>query len=51
MGKRSSHAALAIRLAETGHPGPIPGDPFPLNGLDAEREQRYRRKVRPQSDG
>jgi len=27
MGKRSSHAALAIRLAETGHPGPIPGDP------------------------
>ena len=51
MGKRSSHAALAIRLAETGHPGPIPGDPFPLNGLDAEREQSYRRKVRPQSDG
>jgi len=51
MGKRSSHAALAIRLAETGHPGPIPGDPFPFNGLDAEREQSYRRKVRPQSDG
>jgi len=51
MGKRSSHAALAIRLAETGHPGPIPGDPSPLNGLDAEREQSYRRKVRPQSDG
>src|SRR6266853_3832657 len=51
MGKRSSHAALAIRRAETGHPGPIPGDPLPLTGPDAEREQSYRRKVRPQSDG
>jgi phosphate starvation-inducible protein PhoH and related proteins len=51
MGKRSSHAALAIRLAETGYPGPISGDPFPATGPDAEREQSYRRKVRPQSDG
>jgi phosphate starvation-inducible PhoH-like protein len=51
MGKRSSHAALAIRLAETGHPGPISGDPFPLTSSDADREQSYRRKVRPQSDG
>src|SRR5712671_5679457 len=51
MGKRSSHAALAIRLAETAHAGPISGDPFPLIGPDAEREQSYRRKVRPQSDG
>jgi phosphate starvation-inducible protein PhoH and related proteins len=41
MGKRSSHAALAIRLAEV-------GDQFPP---EAEREQSYRRKVRPQSDG
>jgi phosphate starvation-inducible PhoH-like protein len=40
MGKRSSHAALAIRLAEIGDLGP-----------DTEREQAYRRKVRPQSDG
>lgn len=40
MGKRSSHAALAIRLAEI-------GDPL----HDTEREQAYRRKVRPQSDG
>jgi phosphate starvation-inducible protein PhoH and related proteins len=40
MGKRSSHAALAIRLAEVGDFGP-----------EAEREQSYRRKVRPQSDG
>lgn len=40
MGKRSSHAALAIRLAEIGDPGP-----------ETERQQAYRRKVRPQSDG
>jgi phosphate starvation-inducible protein PhoH and related proteins len=40
MGKRSSHAALAIRLAEIGDTGP-----------DTEREQAYRRRVRPQSDG
>ena len=40
MGKRSSQAALAIRLAEISDPGP-----------DAERQQSYRRKVRPQSDG
>jgi phosphate starvation-inducible PhoH-like protein len=51
MGKRSSHAALAIHLAEVAHTGPIAGDPFPLPGLDAGREQSYRRKVRPQSDG
>jgi phosphate starvation-inducible PhoH-like protein len=51
MGKRSSHAALAIRLSETGHPGPISGDPFTLTVPEAEREQSYRRKVRPQSDG
>jgi len=41
MGKRSSHAALAFRLAEV---GPV-GDPEP------EREQSYRRRLRPQSDG
>ena len=40
MGKRSSHAALAIRLAEVGEIGP-----------EREREQSYRRNVRPQSDG
>ena len=51
MGKRSSHAAMAIRLAEIDHPGPNAGDQFALAGPDAEREQSYRRKVRPQSDG
>jgi phosphate starvation-inducible PhoH-like protein len=40
MGKRSSHAALAIRLAETAEPSP-----------ETEREQSYRRRVRPQSEG
>jgi phosphate starvation-inducible protein PhoH and related proteins len=40
MGKRSSHAALAIRLAEIDEAGPEP-----------ERQQSYRRKIRPQSDG
>ncbi len=48
MGKRSSHAALAIRLAEIGQPGSIAGE---LVGAEAEREQSYRRRVRPQSDG
>jgi len=51
MGKRSSHAALAIRLAEPVHPGQISANPFPPTGPDADREQSYRRKVRPQSDG
>jgi len=40
MGKRSSHAALAIRLAEIAD-----------LGSETEREQSYRRKVRPQGDG
>jgi phosphate starvation-inducible PhoH-like protein len=40
MGKRSSHAALAIRVAEIAD-----------LGSETEREQSYRRKVRPQSDG
>ncbi|MGC1890112.1 MAG: PhoH family protein, partial [Stellaceae bacterium] len=48
MGKRSSHAALAIRLAEIGHPGFVAGEP---SSAESEREQSYRRRVRPQSDG
>src|SRR5919108_6004459 len=47
MGKRSSHAALAIRLAEIGHQAATASDQIP----DSEREQSYRRRVRPQSDG
>ncbi len=48
MGKRSSHAALAIRLAEVSYSGQNGGDQIPPEG---EREQSYRRRVRPQSDG
>jgi phosphate starvation-inducible protein PhoH and related proteins len=52
MGKRSSNAALAIRLAEVGHPaGAIVGDRVPVSHPEAEREQSFRRRVRPQSDG
>jgi phosphate starvation-inducible PhoH-like protein len=47
MGKRSSHAALAIRLAEIGHTGSA-GEP---GYAESGREQSYRRRVRPQSDG
>jgi phosphate starvation-inducible PhoH-like protein len=50
MGKRSSHAALAIRLAEMSHP--VSSDAADaVIGPCPEREQSYRRKVRPQSDG
>ena len=48
MGKRSSHAALAIRLAEIGHPGSVAGE---QGFAESGREQSYRRRVRPQSDG
>jgi phosphate starvation-inducible protein PhoH and related proteins len=48
MGKRSSQAALAIRLAEIGHTGSAAGEP---GYTESEREQSYRRRVRPQSDG
>ncbi len=50
MGKRSSQGALAIRLAETGYSG-MAGTWPPSAGSDADREQGYRRKIRPQSDG
>jgi phosphate starvation-inducible protein PhoH and related proteins len=50
MGRRSSQGALAVRLAETGYTGAI--EPWsPLNGLDADRERGYLRRVRAQSDG
>jgi phosphate starvation-inducible protein PhoH and related proteins len=50
MGKRSSHGALAVRLAETGCTGMVERW-SPLVGRDADREQGYLRRVRPQSDG
>src|ERR1700730_13964594 len=48
MGKRSSHAALAIRLAEIGHPASAAGDQL---YAEPERNKSNRRHVRPQSDG
>jgi phosphate starvation-inducible PhoH-like protein len=50
MGKRSSHGELAIRLAAVGDAGTVERW-SPLAGGDADREQGYRRKVRPHSDG
>src|SRR6266436_4044083 len=50
MGKRSSHGELAIRLAEGGN-GAAVARWAPLVGSEADREQGYLRKVRPQSDG
>ena len=47
MGKRSSHAALAVRLAETRCTGQV-GTWSPLAGPGADRDLR---RVRPQSDG
>ena len=50
MGKRSSHAALTVRLAETGHNGMV--EPWSLlAGSEADRERGYLRRVRPQSNG
>src|SRR5690349_23224215 len=51
MGKRLSHAGMAIRLAEIGHSGRNVVDQLPFGGSEPEREQSYRRRVRPQSDG
>jgi phosphate starvation-inducible protein PhoH and related proteins len=50
MGKRSSHSALALRLAETGSAGTV-ARWSALAGPDIDREQGYVRRVRPQSDG
>ena len=50
MGKRTPHGGLALRLAETGHPG-MAETWSPLAGPDADREQGYLRKIRPHSDG
>jgi phosphate starvation-inducible protein PhoH and related proteins len=50
MGKRSSHAGSALRLAETGCTGMV-ATWSPLAGPGADREQGYLRRVRPQSDG
>ena len=50
MGKRSSHGALALRLADTSSAGTVARWSAPA-GPDIDREQGYVRRVRPQSDG
>src|SRR5262245_54671251 len=49
MGKRLSHGALAIRLAETSHPAPA--ERWSLAAPDTDREQGYLRRIRPRSEG
>jgi phosphate starvation-inducible protein PhoH and related proteins len=51
MGKRSSHVGSVIRFAAADHAACIAVDRVELTNPDGEREQSYRRKVRPQSDG
>ena len=51
MGKRSLRGASVVTLVEAGLTTPRPDAWFPLAGPDADREQRYLRKVQPQSDG
>ena len=50
MGKRSSHGALALRLADTSSAGTV-ARWSALVEPGADREQGYVRRVRPQSDG
>ena len=50
MGKRSSHGALGLRLAEPGCIAKAERWSPPPNWRE-DREQGYRRRVRPQSDG
>jgi phosphate starvation-inducible protein PhoH and related proteins len=51
MGKRSSHVTSVIRFAAPEHAVRIARDRSEVARPEAEREQSYRRKIRPQSDG
>ncbi|HEV2100268.1 MAG TPA: PhoH family protein, partial [Stellaceae bacterium] len=51
MGKRSPHVSSVIRFAAADHAACIAVDRIEADNCEGEREQRYRRKVRPQSDG
>ena len=51
MGKRSPHVSSVIRFAAADHAACIAVDRIEADNGEGEREQRYRRKVRPQSDG
>ena len=51
MGKRSPHVSSVIRFAAADHAACIAVDRVEVTNADGEREQSYRRKIRPQSDG
>ncbi len=51
MGKRSSHVTSVIRFAAPDHPACNAIDRSEFARPDGEREQSYRRKIRPQSEG
>jgi phosphate starvation-inducible protein PhoH and related proteins len=51
MGKRSAHGASVIRFAAPDHPASNVIDQSEVARLESEREQSYRRKIRPQSEG
>jgi phosphate starvation-inducible protein PhoH and related proteins len=51
MGKRSSHVTSVIRFAAPDHPACNAIDRSEVARPDGEREQSYRRKIRPQSEG
>jgi phosphate starvation-inducible PhoH-like protein len=51
MGKRSPHVGSVIRFASADHAACIAVDRIEAANSEVEREQSYRRKVRPQSDG
>src|SRR5271170_28724 len=51
MGKRSSYVTSVIRFAAPDHPACNAIDQSEVARRDGEREQSYRRKIRPQSEG
>jgi hypothetical protein len=51
MGKRSSQVTSVIRFAAPEHPACNAIDQSEITRPDGEREQTYRRKIRPQSEG
>lgn len=51
MGKRSSHVTSVIRFVAPDHPACKVIDQSEVARPDGEREQSYRHKIRPQSEG
>lgn len=51
MGKRSPHVSSVVRFAAADHAACIAVDRVEVTNAHGEREQSYRRKIRPQSEG